>query len=300
MRLLNTDMPPIIEIENDSSSRILVFFDLETGGFSKTADILQIAAKHGSSYFSIYVTPTQKIDEKASNITGLRTVAGQLQYHGKEVISIGLQDALLKFYNFLVELKKKCVLVAHNCTFDRPRLIEAIKRSLLIQHFAAVIFGFSDSLPIIKKITKLTGKGENKLEKLAENLEISTSNAHNATDDVAMLEQVIMKLGISDETFFENTLTWDDAIKRQQFDEELPKALKNLDGLKTCTSLATRKKIVAAGISYDLILQVHQKNKLMGVLNLFGEDENGNIKVSKSSSVSKKICDFLENKISQL
>ncbi|KAK0083942.1 hypothetical protein PV326_006467 [Microctonus aethiopoides] len=289
MGLLDADLPPIIDVQNSSASRILVFFDLETGGFSKTADILQIAAKHEDSYFSIYVTPTQKIDERASNITGLRIVEGQLQYHGKFVISVTLQNALLQFYNFLGELKKKCVLVAHNCTFDRPRLVQAIQKSLLTQYFRAVIFGFSDSLPIIKNVTKLTGKGENKLEKLAETLKISTSNAHNAANDVAMLEQVIMKLGISNESFFNSTLTWDDAIKRQKFDEELPKALKKLDALKTCTSFATRKKIVAADISYDLILEVYKKNKLMGVMNLLGEDENGNVKVKEDQKLYLKL-----------
>ena len=30
----------------------MVFFDLEIGGFSKTADLLQIAAKHGDHSFS--------------------------------------------------------------------------------------------------------------------------------------------------------------------------------------------------------------------------------------------------------
>lgn len=294
MGLLNADLPHVTEVENSSSSRIIVFFDLET---SKTADILQIAAKHDRSYFSIYITPIQKIDEKASNVTGLRMIEGQLQCHGKVVVSVSLQSALLQFYNFLGELKKKCVLVAHNCTFDRPRLIEAINKSLLTQHFRAVIFGFSDSLSIIKKVTKLTGKGENKLEKLAETLKISTSNAHNAANDVAMLEQVIMKLDIPNESFFDNTLTWDDAIKKQKFDEELPKALKKLDALKTCTSLATREKIVAADISLDVILEVYKTNKLMGLMNLFGEDENGNVKVSKSRNVSMKICDFLKNSI---
>ncbi|XP_043288386.1 uncharacterized protein [Venturia canescens] len=111
MGLLNADMPPIFDIPNNSLSRALVFFDLETGGFSKTADILQIAAKHESSHFSIYINPTQKIDEKASSVSGLRVVAGQLECHRKVVTSVTLLDALLQFYNFLGALQRKCILL---------------------------------------------------------------------------------------------------------------------------------------------------------------------------------------------
>ena len=41
---LNNDLPTILEIEDNSSLPIIHrYFDLETGGFSKDADILQIA-----------------------------------------------------------------------------------------------------------------------------------------------------------------------------------------------------------------------------------------------------------------
>lgn len=54
------------------------------------------------------------------------------------------------------------------------------------------------------------------------------------------------------------SLTWDDTIKKQKIDEELPKVLKKLDASKTCTSLiATREKIVATDINYDLISEVY-------------------------------------------
>jgi len=51
-----------------------VFFDLET--FSKTCDIIQLAAKHEKHEFSVYVRPSQKIIEETSQIHGLRVSDG--------------------------------------------------------------------------------------------------------------------------------------------------------------------------------------------------------------------------------
>ncbi|KAH0552541.1 hypothetical protein KQX54_012096 [Cotesia glomerata] len=62
---------PIVTIEVYKAP-IIVFFDLETGSFSKTSDILQIAAKHKQYEFSVYVKPTQTISEEASKVYGLR------------------------------------------------------------------------------------------------------------------------------------------------------------------------------------------------------------------------------------
>lgn len=165
--LLNADVPPILDIVDNVCDRKIVFFDLEIGGFSKDADLLQIAAKCNNKSFSIYVTPTQQINEKASDVTGLRVVAGNLQCHGNVVCSVILSGALQAFYTFLCELHEKCVLVAHNCNFDRPRLLAAIEKTFLLTHFKTVVHGFADTLPLIKKVTGLTKKGENKLENLA-------------------------------------------------------------------------------------------------------------------------------------
>ncbi|XP_039304358.1 uncharacterized protein LOC120357591 [Solenopsis invicta] len=294
MALLNSDIPTIVEIPNNLSLPIIVFFDLETGGFSKTADILQIAAKHETSTFSIYINSTQKIDERASQVTGLRIVAGQLQYRNNSVTSFPLSEAMQQFYKFLSGFHKKCILVAHNCKFDYPRLLAVIQKTFLIDHFKTVLHGFCDTLPIIKKCTGLTGKGENKLEQLASNLQISTTDAHNAINDVIILEQIIIKLGIPNQNILESTLTWNQAIEKKAFHDNLPNALKKLSVLSTCTSLATRKKLIAANISYDLILDSFKQHKLIGLLNLFGEDENGIVRVTKSRSVIQKISEFLE------
>jgi len=158
---------------NDNIEPICVFFDLETGGFSKTCDIIQLAAKHEKHEFSVYVRPSQKITEEASQIHGLRVSDGQLKLHGKPVITVTLLEALIAFYEFLCCLKRKCILCAHNCSFDYTRLIRAIDKVFMKDHYKTIVYGFCDTLPIIKKITGKKSKGSNKLENLAKELNIS-------------------------------------------------------------------------------------------------------------------------------
>lgn len=100
--LNNLDVPPVISAPfNVNSAPVIVFFDLETGGFQKNADILQIAAKCNDKSLSIYIKPAAAIAETASNVNGLRFVRGELEYRGSIVESISLKDAMHAFYKFL-------------------------------------------------------------------------------------------------------------------------------------------------------------------------------------------------------
>ncbi|XP_074109350.1 uncharacterized protein LOC141534112, partial [Cotesia typhae] len=69
----------------------LVFFDLETSGFRKSDEILQIAASCNGRKFSVYINPTKIIDDKASAHTGLKNINGDLYFHTKKVESLPLK-----------------------------------------------------------------------------------------------------------------------------------------------------------------------------------------------------------------
>ena len=45
--------------------------------------------------------------------------------------------------------------------------------------------------------------------------------------------------------------------------------------------------MVAASISYKLIISTYNKNKMAGLVNLFSDDENGVIQVTKKISSKK-------------
>lgn len=52
----------------DGLEPLVVYFDLETSGFSMKSEILQIGAIHENSKFFIYITPTKQIHEEATDV----------------------------------------------------------------------------------------------------------------------------------------------------------------------------------------------------------------------------------------
>ena len=293
--LLETlDVPITIANVDKNLQSIIVLFDLETGSFHKTADILQIAARHKNSNFSVYIEPRQKISDEASQINGLRCINGHLEFNGKVVVTVSLSEAMRAFYQFLCIFGRKCILTAHNCKFDQSRLMRSIEQLFMMEQFESIIEGFSDTLPIIRKCTGRKGKGSNKLGSIADDLQISTDQAHNAIYDVEMLDQVLCKLNITSQQLIECAISWSKIQENKIFLEKLPNALKELNSLNECTTLSTRKKIIVAGITFDMILNAYNQNKLMGLLDILGEDENGIVRVTKNRKIATKIGCYLE------
>lgn len=89
------------DIKITSEDCSLGYFDLETSGFSSTADILQIATKFEEKTFNMYIKPTQPIDHHAFKVTGLENIKGNLYLYGKPVKSVTLKEALFSLLQFL-------------------------------------------------------------------------------------------------------------------------------------------------------------------------------------------------------
>ena len=57
-----------------TSNPIILFYDLETGGFRKTADIIQIAITKGNNNHSedinVFVIPKKKLDARSVKVRG--------------------------------------------------------------------------------------------------------------------------------------------------------------------------------------------------------------------------------------
>lgn len=88
--------------------------------------------------------PKQKIGPQATDVHKLMVKDQQMFRIGHEpnggitytkVSAISLQEAILDFYKFLVSVGQKSILTAHNATFDRPRIMKAIQKTSMMQHF---------------------------------------------------------------------------------------------------------------------------------------------------------------------
>ncbi|KAK0076364.1 hypothetical protein PV325_005506 [Microctonus aethiopoides] len=277
----------ITKVHNRKGS-ISILFDLETGGFCKSCDILQIAAKYEQYEFSVYIKPTQTISEEASKVHGLLMMHDRLVHHGKPILTVTLSEALVGLYEFLSLFQQRCIVTAHNCKFDYPRLMCALDKCFLKEHFRAIILGYSNSLPMIKKKTGKTKKGENKLENIARELEINQDKAHDALYDVIMLDKVLKKLNITTNDLLGSFLSWDDACNKIKFSENLPNALKKLQLLKDCVPTGMRKKMAAANVSYETLENAYKTSKYTNIVQVLGKDENGVVKVTKADLVSSE------------
>lgn len=304
---LLSDVDNVIDIASidESLNFIIVFFDLETSGRSRNkCEILQIAALYGEHLFSVYVRPTRKIEEGASLVNGIRYEEGILTYNFKEIDKENvctLSEALKKFYIFLSSFGRKVILTAHNCAFDRPILIRSIQQTYMLKHFKSVTHGFTDTLPLTRLLTGKKGKGENTLTSLAANFAIDTSNAHNAVQDVEMLQQVVIKLGITNDDLQSSAKTLEDVLQVMNDAQELSKVSKdlNLNKLIRCTSKAMRDKMARSKISYNMILDACKQKKFQTLRNLLGKDESGSVRVTTVKNVATKIFDYLQKNIIQ-
>lgn len=109
-------------------------------------------------------------------------------------------------------LGKKIILVAHNCNFDSSQLITLIKSLNFLDSFKEITHGFVDTLSLFK--TKFPKRNSCKLENLAKNLlNISVTNAHNATYDVDVLEKLTTTY-ISFDDIDKNKFTVEDVLAK--------------------------------------------------------------------------------------
>ena len=119
---------------------VLLFYDLETGGFHN--DILQISITRGHENseedLNVYILPTGSIDARASNVNGMSVgyVSGkkQLVNTNKEVLpTISQVDAAEKVLTYLIGLlhatEAPLLLIAHNGnSFNQPKLIAFLQK----------------------------------------------------------------------------------------------------------------------------------------------------------------------------
>lgn len=276
---------------------LLFFFDLETRDLCRDGDILQIAVKYKEYTFSVHIRPSRTISDKASQVHGLTFVNGQLELHGKTVITVALQEAVVSLYRFSFLFNRKCILTAHNCTFDYTRLMRDIEKTFMDIYFKTIFSGFADTLPLIRAATGLNKAGDNKLENLGKRLGIQGFQAHDALGDVSILEKVVSKLGINEDLIIQSSLKWDDIKQKSLSSHKCQSLRKSYKVLSKCVSVKMRKRMIASDISYKMIIDIYKQEGEDGITRLFGADENGKVRVTKSIRVITKLCDFFKNQI---
>ncbi|XP_046465905.1 uncharacterized protein [Neodiprion pinetum] len=284
------DILPTIAVSVDSCN--IIYFDLETSGFSKDSEILQIAAKFENSTFSVYLHPSKSIDADASRVTGLKYVGEKLYFYSKEVATIAPREALISFQQFLEFSSKPCVLVAHNASFDSSHLLRYIIDYGMIESFKNIA-GFSDSLTVMKKVLP-----ERKAEKKSFNLPIlardllnfgTSDKFHEALFDVETLVKLCDTFA-KKEMFLEVCKLYKEVIMVKL----LSPSLKYLKGVISNQMIL---KIAGAGIHYEILKEVYAKDGDIGIKSLLSEKTISNKpRVTKAKKIIETVVEHLRNK----
>ena len=126
---------------NLTSNPIIIFYDLETGGFQKTADIIQIAITKGNSNHSkdinVFVMPKKKLDPRSVKVhgytvsykTGKKTLVSR---QNEEMPAVSPLEAAKAVTEYLIHVcrssESPVLLIAHNGhSFDQPRLLAFLR-----------------------------------------------------------------------------------------------------------------------------------------------------------------------------
>lgn len=274
-----------------SENANIVYFDLETSGFHDD-EILQIAAlSHDSGReFNIYVTPTKAIDKRASFHTGLTAYKGTLYLHNKPLQTDDLRDALICFKQFLEDQSEKPnILVAHNASFDRKRLIKAILDCNQKENFG-IIAGFCDSLQLFKKHfhDRKPVAGAFKLSTLANDyldLDDQSGDFHNALYDVKILKALSNKF-LSSGVIFAHTQSLEESINHFVQLQEIADGLPLLAPLKSVVTSGILKKMSKEGLTYEILRSSYEQEGPGGL------EEILKSKVTKRNTIIKNIIDF--------
>ncbi|XP_026167352.1 protein PML-like [Mastacembelus armatus] len=173
-----------------SDYKTIVFFDLEATGLDTTVcDVIQLAAICGDRAYNVYILPGRDLDESAKRVTGFRFRNNSLFLDGIQVATTPLQEALANFITFLRSFQRPVLLAAHGARrFDVPVLTRVLKRCLLWQEFQQVVSGFLDTLPLSKNL--FNNLNSYSQENLVRHFLGRTYNAHNATEDARMLQEL--------------------------------------------------------------------------------------------------------------
>ena len=207
-----------------------------------------MAAKTNDQMFSCYVKPKTSISAGASHITGLSiNAAGLLLYHGQVKNAINIHAAIGDLLVFLSQFQNT-VLVGHNVLrFDAQILLHALDKTGNLDKFRKCVSGFIDTLDYFKATRP--GMDSYTQENIARVLLHKDYEAHDAVEDVSVLEELCKDVKVSDMISSSSSASY--AIDKYHFSRSKSSNLATLQPL-------LNKKVVSNAIA-SRIASLRQK-----------------------------------------
>ena len=213
-----------------------------------------------------------------------------------------MSEAINGFYLFLCKLNKPALLVAHNSKFDVPLLLNAIQKCSMVDIFKGVIYGFCDSLGILKKVfPDRKSAGKFKLSTLTNDLLQVNGNFHEALCDVMCLETICCHFLIVDH-FKKYYKTFDKSLKNLNISRRTNLRLCLFSQFESILSNRYNNritKLASTDLTYDTLKQMYEKDGQQKLIDLSEKVDNKprltnrrNAYLQRLLTISKNECDI--------
>lgn len=254
--------------------------------------------KADGTTFSCFVQPKIPVQFKASQVTGIKLIAGKLYHRGRPVEALSVSTAFDRFMDFLGDSKKN-LLIGHNCkSYDCPIIFNALSACEKLSVFPEYATSFLDTLKLFKIIhpglpsytqTNLVAKFLK--EKYA---------AHDARADVLALKGLYMFAcdSASPQAKKEASFTFSDALESHHLSKRVTVNLPSLQSLVDgkVVSVGMARKIAGSGLHFSHLKLAHQRGGREGIQSVLSEkNEHQSVRVTKSAKVIDSLSEYFRS-----
>ena len=239
--------------------------------------------------------PNRSMSQGAFEVTGIKIIDKEMFVHGEKVTTSSPWDGLMQFLFFLKDQNKPCILLAHNgLRFDIPRILNLATSLRLLDEFKVFVKGFCDSLDLFKFILperKQKKESFNQSKLCSDYLyKADIKDAHNALNDVLMLQKLVTKLCDDKASIIKFTKDINFISKSK---ERLAKSKEHKRSLIDIPiSKSIKNKISKAGIDKS-ILEKACETGLDALTILLWENVGGKRRVTNNKKILRSIFDYL-------
>ncbi|XP_066593603.1 uncharacterized protein [Prorops nasuta] len=268
----------------------LVIFDTEITGFHISDEI--IADMCGDETFNIYIMPQKNMSPNASNVTGITITNGEMYVNDEKVITSTARKGFLSFLYFKKKITKPIILLSHNCfRFDAKRVLNLARKVGLFSEMQMFVKGFSDSLPIFQEILPNRKKDKKSFSQAALTLDFLEKNeiemAHNAINDVRMLQLLIRTLNVKSDVIIKHTCGFNFIANTKERDQRLKEIKRSLSDLNISKHM--QNKIAKSGIDVPLLRKACLQGGYDGLRLLLTEDIGKKPRVTNNTKIIKQL-----------
>lgn len=223
---------------------------------------------------------------------------GVLFHCGHPVTAFSQNEAVTMLLKWL-KLKTPCVLIAHNAKpFDAKHLVKAIASCHEMKEFDQKVLGFSDTLTAFRE--RFPERRSFSQTNLAKDLLRTTYNAHNAVDDVKILQKLVSKF-ISDELLLKHSFTISWFREYTSFLKQKKENLKTFSPFiqSGVVSRGIADKMAASGLNLYHLHFAFENGGTDGLYNVLTENVEDKPRVTNNNKILTQICKFFQEQMWQ-